>query len=429
MLVVRDPGIVVPCNLASTPSQGVGSDSFVYASDGSRLGTVPTSRNREPVALSQMSRWLPLAAVAIEDRRFWHHGALDYEGIARAALADLRAGHVVQGASTITQQLVRDRYFGGRRVTLHQKLAEACLAVQLARHESRRRILQAYLNQVFFGNQAYGAEAAARTYFSRPARDLTLAQAALLAGLPQAPSSYDPLVDPRAALARRAAVLAAMQRAGDVSLARARAAAARPLRLHPSARYAQAREPTFLGFALRELDARLGSARARHGGLRVDTTLDPRLQRLAAGAIAGWLRRAHRSRVRARGHRPAHRRLRAMAAVDPGGARLHFNLATQSRRQAGSAFKVFTLTAALEHGIPLSSVWHGPPSLTIPDRACLNANGPWVVHNFADETSGTMTLAQAIAHSVNTIFAQVVTRVGPRARRGGRAPAWGSGRR
>jgi penicillin-binding protein 1A len=413
VLVVRDPGVVVPCNLATTPSQGVGSDSFVYASDGSRLGTVPTSRNREPVALARMSRWLPLAAVAIEDRRFWHHGALDYEGIARAALADLRAGHVVQGASTITQQLVRDRYFGGRRVTLHQKVAEACLAVALAQHESKRRILQAYLNQVFFGNQAYGAEAAARTYFSRPAHDLTLAQAALLAGLPQAPSRYDPLVDPRAALARRAAVLAAMQRAGDVSAARARAATASRLRLRPSSRYAQAREPTFLGFALRELDARVGSARAQRGGLRVDTTLDPRLQGLAVRAIAGWLHLPTDPAAALVAIDPRTGAIRAMTAVNPGLARLRFNLATQSRRQAGSAFKVFTLTAALERGIPLGSVWHGPPALTIPNRECLNANGPWVVHNFADETSGTMTLADAIAHSVNTIFAQVVTRVGP----------------
>jgi membrane peptidoglycan carboxypeptidase len=412
-LVVHDPGLVAPCNLATAPAHGVGSDSFVYASDGSRLGTVPTSRNREPVALSRMSRWLPLAAVAIEDRRFWQHGALDYQGIARAAVADLQAGHVVQGASTITQQLVRDRYFGGRRVTVHQKLAEACLAVQLAQRESKRQILGAYLNQVFFGNQAYGAEAAARTYFSRPARDLTLAQAALLAGLPQAPSRYDPLVDPRAALARRAEVLAAMQRAGYVSATRARRAAARPLRLHPGGRYAQARQPTFLGFALRELDAQLGPRRARRGGLRVDTTLDPHLQQLATRAIDGWLNLPTDPAAALVAIDPRNGAIRAMAAVNPSGRRLRFNLATQSRRQAGSAFKVFTLTAALERGIPLSSVWNGPPSLTIPNRECLNANGPWVVHNFADETSGTMNLAQAIAHSVNTIFAQVAVRVGP----------------
>ena len=144
------------------------------------------------------------------------------------------------------------------------------------------------------------------------------------------------------------------------------------------------------------------------------TTLDPRLQRLAAGAIAGWLHAPHRSRVRARGHRPAHRghprdvrgRPRRRASCTSTSRRSRI-----VRREARS--RSFTLAAALERGIALGSVWHGPSSLTIPDRECLNGNGPWVVHNFADETSGTMTLAQAIAHSVNTIFAQVVTRVGP----------------
>jgi len=263
LIVAHSPGPVVGCDLNTAHAGQLGRDSLVYAADGSALGTVPTGRNREPVGLWQMSRWLPEATVAIEDRRFWHHGALDYRAIARAALADLKAGGVVQGGSTITQQLVRDRYLGHRPMTLHRKLQEACLAVELARRWSKRRVLKEYLNLVFYGRHAYGAQAAAWTYFSRPASRLTLAQAALLAGLPQAPSLDDPFPRPRAALVRRNEVLAAM----------------------PS-----------------------------------------------AGAISG----------------------------------------------------------------------------------CLNASGRWVVHNFADESTGTMTLQRAIAHSVNTIFAQVVMRVGPR---------------
>jgi penicillin-binding protein 1A len=145
----------------------------------------------------------------------------------------------------------------------------------------------------------------------------------------------------------------------------------------------------------------------------VQTTLDPRLQRLAGRAITGWIRGAADPAAVLVAIDPHDGAIRAMATATPGHPPLRFNLATQSHRQAGSAFKVFTLTTALQQGIALSSVWHGPAALTIPDRRCLNADGPWVVHNFADEATGTMDLVQAIAHSVNTIFAQVAVRVGP----------------
>jgi penicillin-binding protein 1A len=414
VIAARSPGPIVGCDLASAHPQLFGRDSFVYAADGSRLGAVPTGRNREPVPLWRMSPWLPRATVAIEDRRFWHHGALDYVAIARAALKDLEAGRIVQGGSTLTQQLVRDRYLGHRRMTLHRKLQEACLAVELAHRWSKRRVLRAYLNLVFYGHHAYGAQAAAWTYFSRPARHLTLAQAALLAGLPQAPTLDDPFRHPQAALARRNEVLAAMRRSGEISRGRYRAAVDSPLHLHPGHRYRRVRFATFFDYALRELVRRVGAARARHGGLRVTTTLDPGLQRLADRAIAGWLHGGSDPAAALVAIDPRTGAIRAMSAAIPGQRRWRFNFASQSHRQAGSAFKVFTLTAAMQRGIPLSSVWHGPSSLTIPSRRCLNANGPWVVHNYADESSGTMTLAQAIAHSVNTIFAQVVMRVGPR---------------
>jgi penicillin-binding protein 1A len=413
MIVARSPGPVVGCDLASTRPHAVGRDSLVYAADRTRLGTVPTAHNREPVPLGLMSPWLPRATVAIEDRRFWRHGALDYEGIARAALANLKAGRVLQGGSTITQQLVRDRYLGHRRMTVRRKLQEACLAVELAQRWSKRRILKAYLNLVFYGHHAYGAQAAAWTYFSRPARRLTLGEAALLAGLPQAPSLDDPFRRPREALARRNEVLAAMRANGEISRGQYRAATRRPLGLAPGDRYSRIRVRTFFDVALRDLVDRVGARRARHGGLRVQTTLDPRLQRLAERASAGWLHRRSDPAVALVAIDPRSGAIRALTALTPGHRPPRFNLASQSHRQAGSAFKVFTLTAAIERGIPLSSVWHGPASLTIPSRRCLNASGQWVVHNFADESTGTMTLRQAIAHSVNTIFAQVVMRVGP----------------
>jgi penicillin-binding protein 1A len=413
VVVARSPQLLVGCNLASAHQRVVGRDSLLFAADGSPLGAVPTSQNREPVGLDAMSRWLPAATIAIEDRRFWHHGALDYAGIGRAALADLEAGRILQGGSSITQQLVRARYLGAAHMTLSRKLTEACLAVELARIRPKRQILEDYLNTVFYGHHAFGAEAAAQTYFSRPSAQLSLGQAALLAGLPQAPSQDDPLRHPAAAMTRRNEVLAAMHRDGDLSEARYRVAAAAPLRLHPGNRYSRIRFTTFFDAARRELERRYGSARVRHGGLRVQTTLDPRLQRLAERAIAGWIHGRTDPAAVLVAIDPRRGAVRAMAATTPGRPRLRFNLATQSHRQAGSAFKVFTLTTALQQGIPLSSVWSGPASLTIPDRRCMNADGPWVVHNFADEATGTMDLLQAIAHSVNTIFAQVSLRVGP----------------
>src|SRR5919199_622301 len=200
----RNPTALVHCDIAHARPSFLGRNSFMYAGDGSRLGAVPSPWNRRPVPLKRMGRWPPNATVAIEDRRFWERrSAIDLEGILRAAIADVKARRAVQGGSTITQQLVRDRYLRDRRAALSRKLKEACLAIELARRTSKRRILEEYLNGAFYANHAYGVEAAARTYFSRPARGLSLVQAALIAGLPQAPSLFDPMGHPHAALRRR----------------------------------------------------------------------------------------------------------------------------------------------------------------------------------------------------------------------------------
>jgi penicillin-binding protein 1A len=413
-LFLRDPTTFVNCDLAKERPWQLGRNSFIFARDGSRLGAVPSQRNRAPVALSRMGTWLPTATVAIEDRRFWRRRtALDYEAILRAAIDDVRAGRAVQGGSTIQQQLARDRYLRDRRPVLSRKLTEACLAIQLGQRFSKRRILRTYLNGAFYGHHAYGAEAAARTYFSRPARELTLAQAALIAGLPQAPSRYDPMRRPALARQRRDEVLAALRETGDISAARYAAVARRPLRLEPGRRYRTIHEAPFFEAARRELARRYGRWRTRHGGLRVRTTLDPRLQQLAKTALQDWLRLPTDPAGALVAIDPTTGAVRAMAVRTPGRRRpLRFNLATQSRRQAGSTFKVFTLTAAIESGIPLSSVWRGPGSLRIPARRCRNGDEPWDVHNYADEGRGTMTLLQATAHSVNTIFAQVALRAG-----------------
>jgi penicillin-binding protein 1A len=404
------------CSLASERPIQLGSNSFIYAANGSRLGMVPAVWVRDPVGLADISPWLPKATVAVEDRRFWHHGALDYEAIARAAITDLRAGRVVQGGSTITEQLVRNLYVGTAiPMSFEGKLDEACLAVQLAQTWPKQRILEAYLNQIYYGNHAYGAQAAAETYFARTARRLTLAQAALLAGLPQAPTAYDPFSDPKAARARRTEVLAAMLSNGDISQAAYEKALHAPLGLRRGrAMTRRTRASDFFSYVTAELDRRFGAARAGTDGLRVMTTLSPPLQRAARTAIAAHLHTPGDPAAALVAIDPRNGAIRAMASLVPGRKQPVFNLATQSHRQAGSAFKTFTLTAALEDGISLDSVWTGPPTLTIPDPRCMNATGPWQVHNYADEAAGTMPLVDAITYSVNTIFAQVVVKVGPR---------------
>jgi penicillin-binding protein 1A len=413
---VDDPAALVRCDLGSQRVQTLGRTTFVAASDGSRLGAVPSTRNREPVPLARISPWLPKATVAVEDARFWTRpGALDAEAIARAAVADIGAGRIVEGGSTIDQQLARDRYLREPAPTLSRKLQEACLAAKLERRYPRRTILQDYLDEAYYGHLAYGAQAAAETYFSRPASRLTMAQAALLAGLPQAPTVYDPVEHPAAARRRRHEVLAALHATGAISAGRYRAADRSSLHLHPGTRYSTAGPQPFFEYARRELIHRVGRWRAMHGGLKVTTTLDSHLQRLAAAAIHNWLGQPGQPAAALVAIDPSSGAIRAMSAVAPGHQGKAFNLASQSHRQAGSTFKTFTLAAAMEAGIPLSSVWKGPPALTIGDPRCLNGVAPWVVHNYADEAQGTMSLLQATAFSVNTIYAQVVTKVGPQA--------------
>ena len=266
------------CDLKSLRPVALGSNSFLYAADGSLLGVIPSSTNRQPLRLDKMSPWLPEATVAIEDARFWEHGALDYQGIARALFKNVAAGRIVQGGSTITQQLVRNLYIGKADRTLSRKLKEACLAEKLAGIWSKKQILAAYLNEVFYGQHAYGAQAGAQTFYSTSARSLTLPEAALLAGLPQAPSLYDPLQHAGDALARRNEVLQAMLTHGYITQEEFSNSVAAPLGLKPGTLYSAQRHPNFFGWATQQLVQRFGERRVEAGGLQVRTTLDPRMQ-------------------------------------------------------------------------------------------------------------------------------------------------------
>jgi penicillin-binding protein 1A len=405
--------VLSDCSLSTLRPVSLGQNSFLYAADGSLLGSVPSATNRQPLSLWATSRWLPKATVAIEDRRFYQHGGLDYRAILRAAVADVEAGHITEGGSTITQQLVRNLYIGDPQRTFSRKIEEACLANKLAGRWSKNQILAAYLNEVFYGQQAYGAQAAAETYFSRPARSLTLPQAALLAGLPQSPTDYDPIADPAAALARRNEVLGAMLTNRAITAAEYTWAVRTPLGLRPGVLYSDIRHPNFFGWAEQQLVKLYGRRRVEAGGLRVKTTIEPTLQTAGLDAITHHLTHADDPAASIVAIDPWTGAVEAMVNYLPDGRKLQFNLATQSGRQAGSSFKPFVLATAFNQGISPFTYFSGPSSLTIPDPRCSTNGVLWDVHNNADESEGTMNLIDATTYSVNTIFAQLADKVGP----------------
>jgi penicillin-binding protein 1A len=395
----------------STGPQGGPANTFVYAANGSLLGSIPAEKNRQPVALSQMSPWMAKATVAIEDRRFYKHGGVDYKGIVRAAVKDLRAGRVVQGGSTITQQLVRNLYISRQR-TFKRKIKEACLAIKLAQNKSKDWILGSYMNAVYYGNHAYGIEAAAQTYFSRRARTLTLDQSALLAGLPQAPSVFDPLHRPLDALERRDEVLRAMLDNGALTRRQfASAIADRDLHLVPGRLYSRIREPYFFSYVRDQLIAEYGANTVRTGGLKVYTTIDPRLQVAARKAIIDTLSAPTDPASALVSIDPATGAIKAMAAVTPGTSGNQFNLVAQAKRQAGSTFKMFVLAAAVNEGIdPESTYYVSGPFHYQPDPY----SPAWNVSTYDHTYLGSTSIANATLHSDNTVYAQLTLDVGPK---------------
>jgi penicillin-binding protein 1A len=404
------------CDLKALTPVAVGENSFVFAADGSELGVIPAERNRTPVSRAQISPWVPKATVAIEDRRFYQHGGVDPVGIARAFVADVRAGKFAQGGSTITQELVRNLYLSRDR-TLKRKLTEACLAIKLAHQWPKDKILTAYMNQVFYGNHAYGIEAAAETYFSRTAKQLNLEQAALIAGLPQAPSSYDPFRNPEAALARRSDVLHAMLVNGAITSSQfARADSNTSLELNPGKRFVRIREPYFFSYVEDLLQQEYGSNTVREGGLKVYTTINPALQRAATAAISHVLTAPTDPAAAIVSIDPRTGAIRAMTAISPGRHGNQFNFVTSARRQPGSTFKTIALTTAVARGMdPFTTSYLSAPLHYQPDSTC-NPNDPncaWNVQTYDHSYRGVESVANATVQSDNTVYARLSLDVGP----------------
>ena len=399
------------CDLNDLAPARIGSNTFVYAADGSLLGSIPAEKNREPVALKQVSPWMKKATVAIEDRRFYRHGGIDMEGIARALVRDIQEGKVVEGGSTITQQLVRNLYIRKNERTLQRKVTEACLAVRLNRNRSKSWILAQYMNTVYYGNHAYGIEAAAQTYFSRPARKLTLMQSALLAGLPQAPSVYDPFHYPARAIQRRNGVLNALYQSNAISFADYRTAAAvTDLKLRRGKIYTRIHEPYFFSYVREELIKEYGAETVRSGGLRVFTTVDRRYQRAAEKAIRDTLYYRDDPASAIVSIDPSTGAIRAMTAITPGRTGNQFNLAAQSRRQSGSTFKTFVLATAVAEGVnPDTTSYVSAPLHYQPDPY----SEAWDVATYSHSYSGSTSITRATLASDNTVYARMTLDLGP----------------
>jgi penicillin-binding protein 1A len=399
-------------SLASCKKIDRGGNSVVYAGDGSKLGLIDSEEARAPVSLERVPKQLQLATVAIEDQRFYEHGAIDPEGIARAALKNLEAGETVEGGSTITQQLVRNLCIRNPERDLERKIIEAKLAIEYAERHSRKEILGQYLNTASYGTvegaTAFGVQAASKIYFSKPVWKLNLIQAALLAGLPQAPSQYNPILHPREARERRDEVLARMAKLGYITDARASAAQRRGLGLEVTGSYFAHREPFFFDYVEHELLGRYDAELVRNGGLEVHTTIEPHLQEVGLEAMRSALPYSTDPAAALVSIDPRDGEIEAMVSSSSHDES-QFNLAAQGHRQPGSTFKTFVLTTAVKQGIdPYSTFYTSKPlSLDLPKW------GHWEVHTADEGYQGTINLQQATVASDNTVFAQLDLDVGP----------------
>lgn len=378
----------------------------VYDSKGNVIAEF-MAENRRNVELSEISPYVLTGTVDTEDIRFYQHNGVDPQGIARAALVTLVGGS--EGASTIDQQLVRNTVLSDEQFdrTLKRKVREAYIAVEMEKKYSKDQILNMYLNTIYYGNGAYGIEAAAKTYFNTTAKDLTLAQAALLVGIPNSPTMFDPTQNPEASVKRRNLVLKRMLDAGDISQEEYDEAYNTPLELNPGSNTMSNTGvyPYWTQYIKEVLSEDFSSDTVMKGGLKVYTTIDPDAQQEAQKAVSDRLEAIGQEGLES-----------ALVAVDPstgyikamvGGSdfsKNQVNLATQGMRQPGSSFKAFTLVAAIRDGMD--------PDVYLNCNSPLKVSSNWTVKNYGGVSYGTITLRKATELSSNTGYVQVAQAVG-----------------
>ncbi len=382
----------------------------IYSADGVLLANLYLE-NRQVVELDQISPDLLHAVVAVEDERFYEHNGVDIAGIVRAMVTNATTGRT-EGASTLTMQYIRNTILAGERfeISYRRKVREAFLAMELERQHTKDEILGMYINTVYYGEGAYGAEAAALTFFNKHASELTVAEAALIAGLPQAPGKLSPYDNPDGAVARRQWVLSKMYEQGYITSEQYEAAKVEGLTLGRSATLDEQgvySSPYFVAHVKKLLQDEYGTDLVFKGGLTVYTTLDTTLQTYAEQAVASVLNQPGDPDCALVAIQPTTGYVKAMV----GGRNWEtnkFNFATQAKRQPGSSFKVFTLVTALEDGMPPTRKLDSSSPATIP-----TGGRPWVVGNAEGGGGrGYITLQQATVGSVNTAFARLIAELG-----------------
>ncbi|TVQ20308.1 MAG: penicillin-binding protein 1A [Leptolyngbya sp. DLM2.Bin15] len=383
---------------------------YLYDINGTLLYSLHDEANRDVVTLNDISPDLKRAVLAIEDSHFFQHRGINPTSVARAFLSNLEEGRTVEGASTLTMQLVKNLFLTPDR-TVSRKLAEAVLAMRLEQIFEKDQVFEMYLNQVYWGHNSYGAETASRSYFNKSASDLTLAEAAMMAGLIQAPEDYSPFVDYQLAKERQALVLMRMRQLGWISSAEEAAARSQPITLGQVTSFQTSRSPYVTEAVVQELSDRFGSDELLRGGMRIQTTVDLEFQAMAEQVV-----RDNHRRLQAQGLYPDQI---ALAAVDPrthyvkaivGGvdyAQSQYNRATQALRQPGSAFKPIVYYAALASGK------YGPDS-TINDSPVSypDGNSLYSPRNYDGTFAGNISLRQALAVSRNVPAVKLGQEVG-----------------
>jgi 1A family penicillin-binding protein len=381
--------------------------------------------DRAVVDLEEMPQDLVSAFIAVEDRQFYRHWGLNLFAIGKALSEDILARRVVRGASTITQQLARNLFLTQEQ-TLNRKIKEAILAIRIERHYTKREILSMYLNQIYFGDGAYGVEAAARRFLGKPVADLTLAECAMLAGLPRNPTAYSPRRHFSRAKARQAIVLQSMRETGVITRAQAEEAAKQEINIVMS----DMAEPGayFAEYVRQMLEEKYGAATLYREGLKVYSTLDLDLQQAAETAVETNLQRMERElHYKPRDPGSARQQLSAttryiqgaLLALDPGTGYIkamvggrdfvesNWNRATQAQRQPGSAFKIFVYTAAVDNGLTAADVLIDDPLVVhLPDGK------EWRPSNYGGDYLGPVLTRKALARSINIPAIKVADRLG-----------------
>ncbi len=405
----------------------------VLARDSTLLAELYTER-RTPVRLSAIPAELKQALIAVEDRKFYSHWGIDVWGIIRALYINQVSGSIRQGGSTITQQLARELFLTRER-TYTRKIREAILSWQIERTYTKDEILERYFNQIYFGSGAWGIAEAARTYYNKDISDLDLAQCALLAGLPNAPSRYSPLNSPENATERRNWVLVCMAETGAITQAQADSVSRLPVRVNPISRESW-KAPYFVDYVRNQLLGDYSEDELYHLGLQIYTTLDPKMQQFAEQYLEEQLQVVESGQLRPFNHRTRREIIGedslsvheltntdylqgALLAMDPadGGIRAmvggrnfwesKFNRAVQALRQPGSAFKPFVYSAAIDNGIPACQVVEDSPI------AIEQADGTlWRPSNYAGKFRGSITMRAGMVSSINLVAIKTLMTVG-----------------